>query len=89
MTVRHMYPLKDTCIKLDSGVLGLLERTQRRFVVGTMVRHRGLVLSFTDITGDATIIPYDPNGIFSVLTYMCITQIPSKLTMLKYLFLEF
>ena len=53
------------------------------------VRHRGLVLSFSDRTGDATIIPYDLNGIFIVLTYMCLTQIPSKLAMLQHLFLEF
>ena len=47
------------------------------------------VLSLNDRTGDAPFIPYDPNGIISVLTYICLTQIPSKLAMLKHLFLEF
>ena len=51
------------------------------------VRHRGLVLSFSDRTWDAPFIPYDPNGIVSVLTYICLTQIPSKLAMLKHPFL--
>ena len=55
----------------------------------TTVRHRGLILSFNNRTGDAPFIPYDPNGIVSVLTYICLTQIPSKLAMLKHLFLEF
>ena len=29
MTVHRMYPFEDTCIKFDSRVLGLLERTLR------------------------------------------------------------
>ena len=57
--------------------------------MGMKVRLRGLVLSFSDRTGDALFIPYEPNGIVSVLTYICLTQIPSKLAMLKHLFLEF
>ena len=65
---------------LDSGVLG---------IVGTTVRHWGLVLLLRDRTGDAPFIPYDPNGIVSVLTYIFLTQIPIKLAMLKHLFLEF
>ena len=33
-------------------------------------------------TGDAPFIPYDPIRIVSVLIYICLTQIPSKLAML-------
>ena len=87
-TVPRMCPLVDTWRKLVSGVLGLLERTQWRSVVGTTVSHRGLVLSFSDRTGDAPFIPYDPNGIVSVLTYIYVTQLLSKLAMLKHLLLE-
>ena len=60
--------------------------------VGTdpmMVRHRGLVLLFIDRTGDSPFIPNDPNGIGSVLIYIYLTQLPSKLVMLKHLFVEF
>ena len=89
MTVCRMCLFVDTWTKLDSGVLGMLERTQWRSVVGKMVRHWGLVLSFSDRTGDSLFIPYDPNEILSVLTYICLTQITSKLTMLKHLFLMF
>ena len=49
--------------KMNSG---MLEQTLLWSVAGTAVRHRGLVLSFSDRNGDATIIPYDSNGIFSV-----------------------
>ena len=51
-------------------------------------RHRGLVLSFSDRTEDATFILCDSHGILSVNLYVS-TQIPSKLAMLKHLFLEF
>ena len=88
-TVRRMWPLVNTWRKFDIRVLGLLERTQRRSVMGTTVHHQGLVLYLSDRTGDAPFIPYDPNRIFSILTYICLTQIPSKLEMLKRLFLEF
>ena len=56
--------------------------------MGTTVHHRGLVLSFSDKIEDATFILYDSNGILSVNIYVS-TQIPSKLAMLKHLFLEF
>ena len=54
----------------------------------TMVRHRGLDLSFSGRTEDATFIPCDSHGILSVNLYVS-TQIPSKLAMLKHLFLDF
>ena len=57
--------------------------------LGAMVRHWGLVLSFNDRTGDAPFIPYDPNRIVSFLTFIYLTQLPSKLAMLKHLILEF
>ena len=44
MTVHRICPFEDACKKLDTGVLGLLERILQRSIVGKTIRHRGLVL---------------------------------------------
>ena len=49
--------------KTNSGGVGA---DPMRVVMGMTVCHRGLVLSFSDRIRDATIIPFDSNGIISV-----------------------
>ena len=56
--------------KMNSGVFSLLEQTLCRSVVGTMVHHKGLILSFSDRTEDAIFILCYSHGIVSVNLYV-------------------
>ena len=50
-----------------TGVLGLVQRTLRRSVVATTVRHRGLVLNDRDRTVGTLSNPDEPTWSFSVV----------------------